>query len=79
MKGQLKGQVSVKVTSERTSRSLVEMGQAKEIELLIVGETETKNTFTPTVNWYFTVRSVCPRHFVAMSVIMEELGSMLVV
>jgi len=54
------------------------MGQVKESELLMVGETETKNTFTPTVNVYLIVRSLCgeARHFAAMSVIMAELGSM---
>jgi len=54
------------------------MGQAKEIELLMVGETETKNTCTPTVNSYFTVRSLAgePRHRWVMSVIIAKFGSM---
>ena len=70
-----------KVVNTRTVMSDVEMGQVKETELVMVGETETKNTFTPTVNTYLIVRSDCGevRHFSAMSVIMAKVGSMFVV
>ena len=69
------------VANARTSMSDAEMGQVKETELVMVGETETKNTLTPTVNTYLIVRSDCGevRHFSAMSVIMEKPGSRLVV
>lgn len=78
--GQLKTQLT-KVVNTRTVMSDVEMGQVKETELVMVGETETKNTFTPTVNTYLIVRSDCGevRHFSAMSVIMAKVGSMFVV
>ena len=78
--GQLKTQLT-KVVNTRTVMSDVDMGQVKETELVMVGETETKNTFTPTVNTYLIVRSDCGevKHFSAMSVIMAKVGSMFVV